>query len=202
MKKILLAFASFFFLSSAQALELQEGKQYIELNQPHSVQTEIIEFFSFSCPHCFNFETKYQIPQKIKADLPKDATFKQYHVDWLGEEMVRAWSLAMILGIEEKVKMPLFEMIIEKRKAPTLDNIRDVFLANGVTAEQFDGGINSFAVTALTNKQITLAKKLGVRATPEFYVNGKYKVNGEGLSRSMDGFIKDYVETVKGLLQK
>lgn len=202
MKKILLAFASFFFLSSAQAAELTEGKQYIELNQPRSVQAEVIEFFSFGCIHCFNFEKEYKIPQQIKAGLPKDATFKQYHVDWLGEDIVRAWSLAMILGVEEKVKMPLFELIIEKRKAPTLDNIRDVFLAHGVTAEQFDGSINSFAVTTQTNKQITLAKKLGVRATPEFYVNGKYKVNAEGLSRSMDSFIKDYVETVKGLLQK
>ncbi|WP_406812340.1 thiol:disulfide interchange protein DsbA [Histophilus somni] len=202
MKKFLWALASFFFLNSTQALALQEGKQYIELEQPRSVQPEVIEFFSFGCIHCFNFEKTYQIPQQIKADLPKDVTFKQYHIDWMGEDIVRAWSLAILLGIEEKVKMPLFELIIEKRKAPTLDNIREVFLANGITAAQFDGGINSFAVTAQTNKQIALAKKLGVRATPEFYINGKYKVNAEGLSRTTDGFIKDYVETVKGLLQK
>lgn len=116
MKKFLWALASFFFLNSTQALVLQEGKQYIELEQPRSVQPEVIEFFSFGCIHCFNFEKTYQIPQQIKADLPKDVTFKQYHVDWMGEDIVRAWSLAILLGIEEKVKMPLFELIIEKEK--------------------------------------------------------------------------------------
>ena len=39
-----------------------------------------------------------------------------------------------------------------------------------------------------------------VHGVPDFYVNGKYRVNPEGLN--YDDFVKDYVETVKGLLQK
>ena len=44
------------------------------------------------------------------------------------------------------------------------------------------------------------AEQFQVRGVPDFYVNGKYRVNPEGLN--YDDFVKDYVETVKGLLQK
>lgn len=71
MKKFLWALASFFFLNSTQALALQEGKQYIELEQPRSVQPEVIEFFSFGCIHCFNFEKHIKFHNKLKLICPK-----------------------------------------------------------------------------------------------------------------------------------
>ena len=81
-----------------------------------------------------------------------------------------------------------------------MDDIRKIFIDNGVTAEQFDNNINSFAVNGLVNKQVNAAEQFQVRGVPDFYVNSKYRVNPEGLN--YDDFVKDYVETVKGLLQK
>ncbi|MCI5762832.1 MAG: thiol:disulfide interchange protein, partial [Actinobacillus porcinus] len=40
----------------AQAAELKDGEQYITLNQARAAQPEVIEFFSFYCPHCYSFE--------------------------------------------------------------------------------------------------------------------------------------------------
>ena len=187
---------------NAQAAELKDGEQYITLSQERSAQPEVIEFFSFYCPHCYNFEMQYKIPAKVKADLPKDATFKQYHVDFLGPQganLTRAWALAMALGVEDKVKPALFEAA-QANAFKSMDDIRQKFIDNGVTAEQFDGGISSFAVTALTKKQQNLVEQFQVHGVPDFYVNNKFRVNPEGLSH--DDFVGDYVKTVIELLKK
>lgn len=202
MKKIFLACAALFFTFSLQAKNLTEGKEYQTLDLERSAQAEVIEFFSFYCHHCYSFELQYKIPTKVKEALPEGTSFKQYHVNFLGrqsENLTRAWALAMTLGVEDKVKTALFEAA-KADSLKSMDDIRQKFLDNGVTAEQFDGGINSFAVNALYNKQVNLAEQFQVRGVPDFYVNGKFRVNPEGLSQ--DDFITDYVETVKALLQK
>ena len=187
---------------NVQAAELKEGEQYITLSQERAAQPEVIEFFSFYCPHCYSFEMQYKIPAKVKAGLPEGTTFKQYHVDFLGsqgENLTRAWALAMALGAEEKVKPALFEAA-QANTLNSMDDIRQKFIDNGVTAEQFDGGINSFAVTALVKKQQNLATQFQVHGVPDFYVNNKFRVNPEGLSH--DDFVGDYVKTVIELLKK
>lgn len=186
----------------AQAAELKEGEQYITLSQERSAQPEVIEFFSFYCPHCYSFEMQYKIPAKVKEGLPKGTTFKQYHVDFLGpqgENLTRAWALAMTLGVEDKVKTALFDGA-QANAFKSMDDIRQKFIDNGVTAEQFDGTINSFAVTTLVKTQQNLVKQFQVNGVPDFYVNNKFRVNPEGLSR--DDFVGDYVKTVIELLKK
>ncbi|BFU60592.1 MULTISPECIES: thiol:disulfide interchange protein DsbA [Rodentibacter] len=201
MKKFLFALGAFISIN-VFATDLKEGKQYVQISQQASPQQEVIEFFSFYCPHCYTFEMEYKIPQQVKENLPKDVAFKQYHVNFLGrqsENLTRAWALAMALGAESKVKAPLFEAA-QKDRLASMEDIRAIFLDNGISAEQFDGGINSFAVNGLVNKQVNAVDQFGVRGVPDFYVNGKFRVNPEGLN--YDDFVKDYVETVKGLLQK
>lgn len=205
MKKwLFLAFAAAFSLS-AQAQELTENKEYVVVEgQQRSAQPEVIEFFSFYCPHCYSFEAQYLIPQKIAESLPEGTSFKQYHVDFLGpqsENLTRAWALALAINAEEKVKIPLFKAA-QTNALKSMDDIRQIFIDNGVSAEQFDGGINSFAVNGLVTKQQNLVKKYQVRGVPDFYVNGKYRVNMEGLAHDENHFIDEYVQTVKGLLQK
>lgn len=186
----------------AQAAELKEGEQYITLSQERSAQPEVIEFFSFYCPHCYSFEMQYKIPAKVKEGLPKGTTFKQYHVDFLGPQgknLTRAWALAMTLGVEDKVKTALFDGA-QANAFKSMDDIRQKFIDNGITAEQFDGTINSFAVTTLVKTQQNLVKQFQVNGVPDFYVNNKFRVNPEGLSR--DDFVGDYVKTVIELLKK
>ncbi|MDU8925020.1 DsbA family protein [Pasteurellaceae bacterium LIM206] len=202
MKKVLFAVLTAWAAFNVQAADLTEGKQYQVTTVERAAQPEVIEFFSFYCPHCYSFEMEYKIPQKVESALPQGVKFTQYHVNFLGglsEDLTRAWALAMALGVENKVKDPLFRAVHENKLRSAAD-IRQIFLDNGVSAEQYDGGINSFAVNALVSKQVNLADQLKVRGVPDFYVNNKFRVNPEGLSH--DDFINDYVNTVKALLNK
>ncbi|MCK3655195.1 thiol:disulfide interchange protein [Pasteurellaceae bacterium Macca] len=194
------------FNTVAVAQDPVAGKEYLEVRQAPSAQKEVLEFFSFYCPHCYDFELTYKIPSQIKAKLPAGATLKQYHVDFLGrqsEALTRAWALAMALGAEEKVKTPLFEAT-QKGKINSMDDIRAIFLANGITAEQFDGGINSFAVNGLVTKQTQAVKAFNIRGVPAFFVNEQYQINPEGFSgvKTTEEFVQRYVDAVTFLIKK
>ncbi|MNI72315.1 Thiol:disulfide interchange protein DsbA precursor [compost metagenome] len=50
-------------------------------------------------------------------------------------------------------------------------------------------------------KQNEAVKALDVRATPSFYVSGKYKIDNAGMaSQSVDGYAKEYAAVVHYLL--
>lgn len=201
MKKLWLLVTALFVAFSAQA-NLTEGEQYISLNTPPSAQPEVVEFFSFYCPHCYAFEYQYGIPKAVKEALPEGVEFKQYHVNFLGpqaENLTRAWAFAMAMGVEEQVKEPLF-LATQQNKLSSMADIRQIFIDKNISAEQFDNGINSFVVNGLVNKQIQAAEKFKVVGVPDFYVNGRFRVNMQALNT--ENFLEDYVKTIKGLLQK
>lgn len=74
-----------------------------------------------------------------------------------------------------KVKPALFDVAQKAAmKGDTnsfsMENIHTIFLQQGITAEQFDSGINSFAVNSLVNKQIKAAEQMKVRGVPDFFI--------------------------------
>lgn len=207
LKTALVALSALFaFNATAVAADPTAGKEYIEVRKAPSAQKEVVEFFSFYCPHCYNFELSYKIPSKIKEKLPADSKLVQYHVNFLGrqsENLTRAWALAMALGAEDKVKTALFEAA-QKDAFKSMDDIRALFIANGISAEQFDSGINSFAVNGLVNKQVQLAEDFQIRGVPAFFVNGQYEINLDGFSdaSSTNDFIQRYIDAVVFLSKK
>ncbi|OBW91076.1 thiol:disulfide interchange protein [Gallibacterium genomosp. 3] len=212
MKKVLLVLTGFlvaFMSQFSMAANFSEGRDYDVLTLPQSEQKEVIEFFSFYCPHCYDYEMKFHIPEKIKQSLPADVSFKQYHVNFLGGQsanLTRAWALAMAIGAEDKVRAPLFEAA-QQRSLNSMDDIRKIFVDSGIDGKEFDSAINSFAVNALVAKQEKAAETFKVRGVPDFYINGKYHIatgNDSGFSevKTLDDFIQRYVDLTQFLLKK
>ncbi|MCQ1857255.1 DsbA family protein [Haemophilus sputorum] len=198
--------ALFAFSANSLAAEPVEGKEYKVVSQAPSSQKEVVELFSFYCPHCYAFELQYKIPSQIKEKLPADVKFTQYHVDFLGrqsENLTRAWAFAMAKGVEDNVKTALFEGA-QKDAFKSMNDIKAVFLANGVSEADFDSGINSFAVNGLVSKQTQYAERFKVRGVPAFFINDKYEINLEGFSDSTStgAFIQRYVDAVTFLTNK
>lgn len=79
-----------------------------------------------------------------------------------------------------------------------MDDIKAVFVANGITEKAFDDGINSFAVNGLVSKQKQAAEDFNVRGVPAFFINSQYQINIEGFSdsKSTEDFIQRYVDAV------
>src|SRR5215203_5599086 len=74
--KSLLVVSFLAFAALAGAVDLQEGREYTLIDPPQPVavkgKIEVIEFFSYACPHCYHLEPV--ISAWLKK-LPADVTF-------------------------------------------------------------------------------------------------------------------------------
>ncbi|MGL4544242.1 MAG: thiol:disulfide interchange protein DsbA [Plesiomonas sp.] len=204
MKKIWLTLASLVLAANVSAAQFKEGKEYTALDRPASVQPEAVEFFSFYCPACFSFESTYHIPQTVRSEVPSGGSFKQYHVDFMGplaKDLSRAWAVANVLGVEEKVAPVLFEGIQKSRSIKTPADIRAAFEKIGVNGEEYDAALNSFMVSSFVAQQSKAAQDFQVEGVPAFYINGKFRVEARGIdAKSNEDFTKQFGEIVKFLL--
>ena len=73
----------FAFAANGAMAEIKEGKDYAVLTQPQPIDTkgkvEVIEFFWYGCPHCYDFEP---VLGKWLKTLPKDVVFHHVPADF------------------------------------------------------------------------------------------------------------------------
>lgn len=189
-----------------QAAAPVEGKDYSVLKAPVADAPAVVEFFSFYCPPCAAFSSRFHVSQAVDKILPSGEKVVKYHVSSMGPmgpELTEAWSVAKVLGVEGKVELPLFVAVQINRSIKTEASIREVFIEAGVSARDYDAAKNSMAVRALTAKQQELAKTYGVTGTPSFFVKGKYLVNNGGIQPSSEqDYGKSFAEVVSALLKQ
>lgn len=208
MKKIWFTLMGLVLAFSASAAQFTEGKQYVSLPKPVAGEPQVMEFFSFFCPHCYQFERIYHVNDAVKKNLPADTKMVKYHVDFLGGDLgpvtTQAWAVAMALGVEDKVTAPIFDGIQKTQTITDPASLKETFIkAAGISAADYDAAWNSFAVKALVAQQQKAAADVDLRGVPAIFVNGKYMVNNGGLdTSSMDNFVADYANVVKFLVSQ
>jgi thiol:disulfide interchange protein DsbA len=172
------------FAAHAQqaAPEFKEGVHYIKLAEPVRTRDpkkiEVVEVFQYGCPHCFHFEPQISTWKKT---LPGDVDFSPLPVVWNapGQLQAQAFYAAQALGVLDKIHPAMFEAYHEKGN--TLDSkqrIEQLFVAQGVSAENFAKAFDSFGVTSQVNQAKARVLSYKISGTPELIVNGKYRVDG------------------------
>ncbi|MCG9695396.1 thiol:disulfide interchange protein DsbA/DsbL [Shewanella sp. Isolate11] len=201
-KALLVALALLVAPMATLAANFEEGVNYTVINQgPATAKPEVTEFFSFFCPHCYNF-AKQQIPE-IKAKLPEGVAFKQNHVDFIGREMgvemSRAFAVAHQLNVEDKIEPALFAAIHDKKQRfVSRNDIRQLFIANGVAGKDFDAAADSFMVSAQMAQMKRATENAKLSGVPSLVVNGKYRIE-MGSLKSMNELMQltDYLIQLK-----
>ncbi|MCE9903685.1 thiol:disulfide interchange protein DsbA, partial [Hafnia paralvei] len=165
-----------------------------------------LEFFSFYCPHCYEFEEVYHVSDAVRKGLPEGVKMTKYHVEFLGplgKQLTQAWAVAMALGVEDKITQPMFEAVQKTQSVQSPEDIRNVFIKAGVSAADYDGALNSFVVKSLVVQQEKAAEDLQLRGVPAIFVNGKYMVKNDGLdTSSMDSYVQQFSNVVNFLLKQ
>lgn len=191
---------------STQAAEPVEGKNYTVLKTPVKDAPAVVEFFSFYCPPCAAFSGRYFVSEAVDKILPSGEKVEKYHVSSMGpmgQELTEAWSVAKVLGVEDKVELPLFVATQINRSIKTEASIRQVFTEAGISERDYDAAKNSMAVRALTAKQQKAARAYGVTGTPSFFVKGKYLVNNGAIQPSTEqDYGKSFADVVSALLKQ
>ena len=171
------AFTLVAMVSLAHAADLQEGKDYRTLAKPQPVETgkkiEVIEFFSFSCPHCRDAEPV--LSPWIKK-LPADVQFRripaQFQPAWIGTAKV--WYALEALN-EERLVPAVFNAIhgqnvrLDQHKA-----FFDWAATQGLDRKKVEDMYNSFTVNGKVARAKTLVQNYNVQSVPVFVVDGKF----------------------------
>ena len=189
------SFAHFSFAEEGESL----GYEDLATIQPvqETDKVEVIEFFWYGCPHCYDFEPKLS---KWEENLPKNVNFIRqptiFNAVW--GKHAKAYYVAESLGVVEKVHTDFFEAIQNKKqKLQTEDQLVKFFIAHGVDEKQFRDTYNSFLVDTKMRQAQAIAPRYGITGVPAVVVNGRYKVT----ARSAGSHDK-MIEVINKLIKK
>lgn len=185
LKKFLLSLTLFTFapllaLAQPGQVAFEEGKHYDlispALRTANPDKIEVVEFFWYGCGHCFTFEPMIAAWKKNLAD---DIEFNGSPAMWnpLMGLHARAHFAAAALGVLDTMHLALFQaMNVDGKRLDSEEEIKALFVANGVDAEAFTKAFNSFGVTSQVKQADARARAAKITGTPSMMVNGKYLV--------------------------
>ena len=165
----------------AQMAALQEGNQYIRLKNPQPVETgkkiEVIEFFSYGCPHCGELEPFLQ--GWIKT-MPADVAFRRIPVmfqdRWV--PLAKIYYTLEALGEEGRLSPEVFSALHAKGQSLWQDKTFFEWAASqGLDRKKVEDMYNSFGIGGKVNRARMAAQAYQVQSVPLVVVDGKYVSN-------------------------
>ncbi|QJC33848.1 thioredoxin domain-containing protein [Enterobacteriaceae endosymbiont of Donacia provostii] len=178
-------------------------------NKEFNNKPVIVEFFSFLCPHCYEFYKN--INKKIFINkIPKNTKIIKIHYSKIGQEngfatlLGYAWVVAKILNVENKVIGPIFDGIHNTNTIHDYKSIKKLFVkVTGITENAFDAAWDSNIAKILFEKDYDLVEKLDINLVPNIFINNKYIINLSSLyAVYKDHFYSHYINLILKLLKK
>ena len=163
---------------AAAAQSVDEGKEYLRLKNPQPVESgkkiEVIEFFSYGCPHCADLEPILQ--PWIKA-LPADVQFRRipvmYQERWI--PLARIYYTLEALGEEKRLSPEVFSALHSRGVSLWQDKTFFEWAASqGLDRKKVEDMYNSFAMSGKVNRARQAAEAYQIQSVPSFVVDGKY----------------------------
>lgn len=162
-----------------------EGQHYTRLANPVSAvrpnpnKIEVVEVFSYDCPHCMAFEP---IIQKWKAQLPDYVSFVPMQAQWdaYRTKLARAQLTAKALKVSDKIHPAIYTAIQIPGQRPNVlndDKIEQLFTSNGVDAAKFEKTFHAFGIDSQLKQYKEKIAAYGVNSTPQLIVNGEYVIS-------------------------
>ncbi|WP_161965876.1 thiol:disulfide interchange protein DsbA/DsbL [Steroidobacter cummioxidans] len=180
---LFLSVAASLSLTSAQAAPVQ-GTDYTLITPPQPQTTtgkvEVIEFFSYGCPHCYHMHPLLTEWQKT---LPANAVLVKVPVSFGRREwgqLVRAYYTLESMGELERLDGKLFDAIhAAGEQLIDLDSLVGWAAKHGVDANKFRSQFNSPEITAKAMRADQLSRDYKINGVPTLTVAGKYRAVGK-----------------------
>jgi protein dithiol oxidoreductase (disulfide-forming) len=166
----------------------QEGVNYTRIvpAQPTSVaagQVEVLEFFWYACPHCYEIEP---LVEKWNKTKPAYISFSRVHVMWSESHrsLARLYYTLENMGKLDQMHGEIFKAIHVSGNAlvandPTDTNeterIQSLFVKKfGISEDDFRKAYHSLPVDLALQKADQLMERYRIDAVPTFVINGKF----------------------------
>lgn len=168
----------------AQRVAFKEGTDFQRLKAPAPTespagQVEVVEFFAYSCIHCFNFEPVFNEWIKRK---PAHVNVRRMPVAFNQNfvPMQRLYFALESMGLVEQLHTKVFKAFHEERQALTTAPAIVAWVEKqGVDRAQFVAAFDGAAVKS-AQKAVGLQDAYQVEGTPALGVAGRFIVPGQG----------------------
>lgn len=159
-----------------------EGIDYLELKPPQPTESagkiEVIEFFWYRCPHCYDLEPSLE--SWVKG-LPRDVRFRRVP-GVLSEEWAidaRIFYVLEALGQVDRLHRRLFDAIHQQGGVKLRGNdyakwVAEWLSKQGVDMKRYDELYRSFTVQTKTNRALQMARTYRLDGVPTLAVQGRY----------------------------
>jgi thiol:disulfide interchange protein DsbA len=175
---------TFLALSTSLQASIVAGHDYVVLSTPQRQESngkiEVVEFFSWGCPHCYEFYPKLS---RWLSTLPKGAAFKRVpvglgHPEW--EALARAYYALQSTGDVDRLDSQIFEDI-HKNHVWLYDeqSITAWVGKHGVNVAKFTEAFRSFNVNISAGQAEQRAEDYRIPGVPTLAIAGKYTVDGD-----------------------
>jgi len=164
-------------------------------------QVEIIEFFSFYCGHCFEFEKSIPV---IKGNFPKKIKWRQVPIFW-GEGSPKpgeAYFLAKDAGKGEEMKKAIFKaLFIDGKDIGKVEVLEELGAEIGLGFD-FSRKLRTGEKAGEVGKAILMTKTYGIEETPVLIIAGNIKTSPHMLEHSMSNLRDNAITILKSLFTK
>jgi thiol:disulfide interchange protein DsbA len=201
--RVLAVFAAAVLSLSAFAAgpEAFEDHEYARLKNPQPVSTggkvEVLEFFWYRCPHCFQLEPSLETWLKT---LPKDAQVRRvpavFREDWMPG--AKLYYTLEQMGLLDSLHDKVFDAYhVENINLNDPAVLGGWISKHGVDRKKFEGIYNSFSTQSKATQGARLATTYGITGVPAFIIDGKFTT-----SVSMAGSVPRLYEVLDQLIVK
>jgi len=164
----------------AAGVDFAEIKPALQVDNPAKI--EIVEFFSYACPHCNDLNP---IVKKWAAKLPADVAFKRIPVSFNSpfyQLMAKLYYTLDALGEMEKLDTAVFDAIhVKGLKLIDEKSIQEWAVAQGIDAKKFSDAFKSFSADSNVKRADQLSRAAKIPGVPALVVDGRYLVVGKNV---------------------
>lgn len=200
-------------LLAGTSFAFEEGKDYLVLPKPiPNAQGTLIKVFSYDCPFCYKYDKA--VTPKVVPQLPKELTFRPFHLKTKGKYGAQGSELFAVLLVKDqeagltdkqlyseksrlkKAKMAYYNAYHDKKER--WDSGPEAFLKTGLDAvgmskDEFNKAKTSPKVKALLKEWEASYDVAKIQGIPGFVVNGKYLIYTKSIKsvESMLALVKE-----------
>ena len=154
----------------------------LEPTQPTeaSGKIEVLEFFWYGCPHCYEFEP---VLAAWVTKLPADVEFRRvpaiYNDRWAHD--ARIYYTFEALALTGKLRRAFFDAIHRDRlRSDDPKALAEWLRTNGADPARFEQTLKSFGVQARVRRARQLSVSYKLEGVPTLAVHGRYTIRGKG----------------------
>jgi len=155
-----------------------EGRDYSLIQPPqppaNATKIEVLEFFSYACPHCSSFEP---MVGPWSRSLPADVAFRRVPVSFLfnAENFQRTYFALEATGLVEQMQSKVFAAVhVERQRLDKPEDIAALVTKNGGDGAKFLAAFKSFSVATAVTKAKKLQADYKIESVPAITIHGRY----------------------------